>query len=107
MENKKAISIDKPGKPSSKKTGLKGRIGEKLFFEVCLAKRNTSLPAEASITTVTVFPPMVGVNASPLVLDLLVSPHKEGGRMVWSKGARVCIGSREVECYKTSHTILP
>ena len=55
----------------------------------------------------TIFPAMVGLNVSPLVLELLISPHKESGRIVWSKGKKVRVESREIETYKTLHTILP
>lgn len=66
-----------------------------------------SLPSEASIKTITIFPALVGLNVSPLVVELLISPHKESGRVVWSKGQRVRVESKEVESYKTLHTILP
>eukprot|EP01054_Gregarina_sp_Poly1_P001587 Gregarina_sp_Poly_1__1586@NODE_13_length_23366_cov_172_320786_g11_i0_p1_GENE_NODE_13_length_23366_cov_172_320786_g11_i0NODE_13_length_23366_cov_172_320786_g11_i0_p1_ORF_typecomplete_len4110_score635_11Chorein_N/PF12624_7/8_2e19Chorein_N/PF12624_7/1_7e03SHRBD/PF06650_12/4_7e03SHRBD/PF06650_12/5_5e17VPS13/PF16908_5/1_8e11VPS13/PF16908_5/1_3e03ATG_C/PF09333_11/3e09VPS13_C/PF16909_5/1_4VPS13_C/PF16909_5/61VPS13_C/PF16909_5/72TDRP/PF15683_5/0_26_NODE_13_length_23366_cov_172_320786_g11_i0159812331 len=62
---------------------------QRLFFEICLMKRTTSLPAEADIKEIAIFPALTGINASPMHLEVSLANEKIHNRTIMCRGTRI------------------
>eukprot|EP01053_Blabericola_migrator_P000228 Blabericola_migrator_1__227@NODE_105_length_14178_cov_154_704486_g93_i0_p1_GENE_NODE_105_length_14178_cov_154_704486_g93_i0NODE_105_length_14178_cov_154_704486_g93_i0_p1_ORF_typecomplete_len3988_score609_25Chorein_N/PF12624_7/8_1e19SHRBD/PF06650_12/1_5e03SHRBD/PF06650_12/2_7e17VPS13/PF16908_5/5_5e13VPS13/PF16908_5/1_1e02VPS13/PF16908_5/2_3e03VPS13/PF16908_5/7_6e03ATG_C/PF09333_11/4e03ATG_C/PF09333_11/5_6e08VPS13_mid_rpt/PF16910_5/4_2e03VPS13_mid_rpt/PF16910_5/0_00034VPS13_mid_rpt/PF16910_5/3_9e0 len=79
----------------------------RLFFELCFTKRTTSLPAEADIKEISIFPAVTGINASPMLLEVTLLNTKIHNKNVMIRGVNVKEDGIYYEKYKIRRTVFP
>lgn len=76
----------------------------RLYFEISLTKKLSSLPAEIGIRELCIYPAVTGINASPVTLELSMATQRIHGKTLISKGVKL---REDIDLVKVQRELVP